>query len=140
MTPELRKKHSIAAKKSGTGKWMKGRKLSPQHIKNRSASLSGKSNGSWKDGRMSDKKYVSWLKNKWHQRIKTAVGSHTFGEWETVKAQYNWSCKNCDKMEPEITLTQDHIIPLSKGGSNNIENIQPLCKKCNSIKSNKIIL
>lgn len=67
-------------------------------------------------------------------------GSHTLGEWETLKAQYNWTCPACGKTELEIKLTEDHIIPLSKGGSNNIENIQPLCGPCNSKKSTKIII
>lgn len=67
------------------------------------------------------------------------IGSHTLGEWETLKAQYNWVCPSCGRKEPEIKLTEDHIIPLKKGGSNNIENIQPLCGPCNSKKNTKII-
>lgn len=36
-------------------------------------------------------------------------------------------------------LTIDHILPLSRNGSNDIKNLQILCRSCNSRKSNKII-
>jgi len=49
-----------------------------------------------------------------------ASGSHTNGEWETLKAQYDWRCLACNRQEPEIKLSEDHIVPLSKGGSDNI--------------------
>ena len=71
--------------------------------------------------------------------LKQNGGFHSKGEWENLLAQYNWTCPACHRSKPEIQLTKDHIIPASKGGSNNIENIQPLCKSCNSKKHDKII-
>lgn len=34
-------------------------------------------------------------------------------------------------------LTPDHVVPLGKGGSNDISNIQPLCLPCNLKKHNR---
>lgn len=43
-----------------------------------------------------------------------------------------------DENNYEIMITSDHIIPKSKGGSEQIENRQPLCMKCNLKKGNKM--
>lgn len=67
-------------------------------------------------------------------RQKGAEGSHTLEEWEKLKKEKEYTCVLCGKKEPEVILTQDHIIPLSMGGSNYIQNIQPLCMPCNRTK------
>jgi 5-methylcytosine-specific restriction endonuclease McrA len=72
------------------------------------------------------------------QRVKHALGHHSESQWIALKKKWNNTCPMCKLKEPEITLTRDHIIPLSRDGSNNIENIQPLCTKCNSKKSTSV--
>ena len=68
------------------------------------------------------------------------VGKYSDYEWACLKEQYDNRCLGCGRQEPEITLTADHIIPLSKEGSTNyIFGIQPLCRACNSSKGQKII-
>jgi len=60
--------------------------------------------------------------------------------WLEIKELHGNKCADCGKTEnEEMKLTIDHIHPISKGGKNNKNNIQPLCRKCNSIKSAKII-
>ena len=72
-------------------------------------------------------------------RKKKADGKITAGEWKSLKERYNYNCLCCGRSEPEIILSLDHVIPLSKGGINTVDNAQPLCISCNSSKGNKTI-
>lgn len=63
-------------------------------------------------------------------------GSFSSQEWNDLCRKYDNKCVCCKE---EKKLCADHIIPLFLGGTSNIENIQPLCKSCNSRKSTKII-
>jgi 5-methylcytosine-specific restriction endonuclease McrA len=50
----------------------------------------------------------------------------------------NFTCKGCGNSCDQVRLTIDHIIPLSKGGSNDISNLQTLCLFCNQSKHKKL--
>ncbi len=74
-----------------------------------------------------------WIKYRASKR--NAEGIFTAEEWEQLKALCGYRCVRCFKKKK---LSVDHIIPLSKGGTNYISNLQPLCKSCNSAKRDRI--
>jgi 5-methylcytosine-specific restriction endonuclease McrA len=51
-----------------------------------------------------------------------------------------YQCRSCGKTNQQTQLHIDHIIPLAKGGSNDISNLQTLCVKCNQQKKDKLDL
>lgn len=115
-----------------------GKKIS-ESKKGMEATFKGSDHPNWKGGISFTKAYKTVYSERRRARKKLALGKFTHGEWETLKKQYAHTCPCCKRPEPVIILTIDHIIPISKGGSNFIENIQPLCRSCNSKKHNKVI-
>jgi 5-methylcytosine-specific restriction endonuclease McrA len=63
-----------------------------------------------------------------------ADGSFTAKQWRNLCDKYSNRCLDCGRKRK---LTADHVVPLSKGGTNRISNIQPLCGSCNSKKGTK---
>lgn len=99
---------------------------------------SGDKHPMWKGGITKLPGYKSFRQQN-REIMKRTNGTHSILQWETLKQKYNYMCLCCKQQEPFIKLTRDHIIPIVRGGSNNIDNIQPLCLKCNMIKHAKAI-
>lgn len=74
---------------------------------------------------------------RWVVRILRLIQSEehfTDEEWQELFRESGSRCAICGSTK---NLTVDHIIPLSKGGSDTIDNIQILCRKHNSQKKDK---
>jgi 5-methylcytosine-specific restriction endonuclease McrA len=68
-----------------------------------------------------------------------APGSHTPEDWERVKATYNYECAEKDET-CRGSITKDHEVPLIMGGSDNPENLRPLCRSHNARKGRRVHL
>lgn len=83
--------------------------------------------------------YKAYVMGYVHKRRahKLAGGSYTPDEWLELLEFYKHRClfPGCEN----TNLTPDHVVPLSKGGTNTIENIQPLCRHHNATKYIDII-
>jgi len=92
--------------------------------------------GVWSRWRKANKDSV----NRFTQRRRAAKrgngGSFTLQEWLNLCEQSGYACLCCREKKP---LTVDHVVPVRAGGTSGIENIQPLCRECNSKKGTRIV-
>lgn len=59
-----------------------------------------------------------------------------------IKDRDNYTCKSCSLSvydEPHLLLEIDHILPISRGGLTEENNLQTLCWKCNRTKGSNVI-
>lgn len=69
-------------------------------------------------------------------RVAASGGKFTQKEWRALRSMYGNKCLCCGSTD---RLTIDHVVPIVKGGRNTIDNIQPLCWKCNNFKRARTI-
>jgi 5-methylcytosine-specific restriction endonuclease McrA len=72
---------------------------------------------------------------KMRRQLIRDAGSLTKDEWEAIKADYNHCCAYCGDRPDK--LTQDHVIPVSRGGLHTRDNIVPACHPCNASKRDR---
>ena len=60
-------------------------------------------------------------------------------KWKNIRKQVferdPHKCKQCGSTD---NLVIDHLIPLARGGTNDLDNLQILCKSCNRKKAAKL--
>jgi 5-methylcytosine-specific restriction endonuclease McrA len=83
------------------------------------------------DGKVHPERATAWEWRAWRMRKARERGTHTKEQWIELRDRIG-RCVGCDATD--LFLTKDHIFPVSRGGCDCIENIQPLCQPCNSRK------
>jgi HNH endonuclease len=87
-----------------------------------------------------ERKYFEKLKTKFDETKESEFAFERPRIPENVRIEV-WrrdggKCAKCGSRE---RLEYDHIVPISKGGSNTARNIELLCEKCNRSKSNNVV-
>lgn len=63
------------------------------------------------------------------------------GKWNDLRWQvFSRDDHSCQYCGDQFDLTCDHIVPLNRGGTNDIENLTTACRFCNSSKGDKPLL
>lgn len=87
-----------------------------------------------------ERRYFEKLKAKFNQSINEKPSLERPRIPESVRVEVwrrdSGKCARCGSRE---RLEYDHIVPISRGGSNTARNIELLCEKCNRSKSNNVV-
>jgi 5-methylcytosine-specific restriction endonuclease McrA len=92
----------------------------------------------WAEGNAEKVKVAKANNRRRRRATKNASNGHfTAEEFDALCSDYGYACLCCGATDRR--LEADHVVPLTKGGSDSIGNIQPLCGECNRRKFTEII-
>jgi 5-methylcytosine-specific restriction endonuclease McrA len=92
-----------------------------------------------KDRYHNDPEFKAGIRNYFARRRalkRSSDGSFTTVQWEMLCDLCDNRCLACGGM---VKLEVDHIVPISASGSNDLTNLQPLCRSCNASKGTDVI-
>lgn len=91
-----------------------------------------------KEWRLADPTLSRWHASVRHQRLKGTPNDLTREQWLARLEEFGHHCAYC--WAEGVPLTQDHLIPIVKGGAHTIDNVVPACKPCNAKKQARSML
>ncbi len=87
-----------------------------------------------KHGKAGTKEYSAIVSARRRATARNAEGRFTVNDIEELFIKQEGLCVYCQVDLRDLGFHRDHMIPLVRGGSNEIRNIQLLCPKCNMKK------
>ena len=88
--------------------------------------------------RLKNKDKIRTNRRNYKAKIKNAEGKHTKEDVQKLLIEQDFKCKYCNCYIKE-KYHVDHIVPLSKGGSNWPSNLCIACPSCNMKKHDKLL-
>lgn len=131
---EIRKEQNSAYRKAWEEEHKEARQAYFREYKEKFPEKLKAAKSKWKS---SNKDAVNASTHKRRSLLKESAENYTAEEWQNLCKDYEYACLACGCSD--LCLTVDHVVPISKFGSNSIDNIQPLCQPCNSRKNNQTI-
>lgn len=71
------------------------------------------------------------------RRLSESIVKFPLDHWIELVSRFNGWCPYCGEYTEKLTV--DHVVPISAGGTNTIENLIPCCSSCNSKKGAKLL-
>lgn len=88
---------------------------------------------------MAPKKYRASERKPWQHtgqdRRKGFRGRNRIKAKHRIGERDDWKCRACGRLVAGQTSILDHVIPISKGGGHEDENLQTLCIECSNEKT-----
>lgn len=74
--------------------------------------------------------------HRYRARLQGVEATLTVAEWHAILEAFGHRCAYCLR---HGKMTQDHVVPVSRGGAHTAGNIVPACLSCNAKKGNRLI-